>query len=220
MPHATGYDPAWPDRVFDLMRGVSAYDGNALVARLAKTIARHPDARLDIAFNHKQVASKKWARNSLFETLGGSFDHIWILGGWYGVFAAMLFDDGRFRIGNISSHDIDPTVAPVAATLNRGYPFRAVSADMYALDYRGEVRPDLVVNTSCEHIANLREWLDLLAPGTNVLLQSNNYFSEPEHVNAKQSLAEFETDARLSAVACARELKLPRYTRFMLIGCV
>lgn len=220
MPHATGPDPAWPDRVFDLMRGVATYSGNALLANLARTIAAHPGACLDNAFNHKQVASKTWARDSLFETFGGEFADIWIMGGWYGVLAAMLFDDSRFKIGAITSYDIDPAVAAIAATLNRGHPFTPATADMYALDYRGAARPDLIINTSCEHIPDLRAWLSRLAPGTRVLLQSNDYFAEPSHINAKLSLAEFDAEACLARVACSRELRLPRYTRFMLIGSV
>ena len=50
------------------------------------------------------------------------------------------------------------------------------------LDY-ARLGADLVVNTSCEHIADLRGWLDLLPKGTSVLLQSNDYFSEPTHIN-------------------------------------
>ncbi|CAN5242280.1 hypothetical protein BH10PSE7_BH10PSE7_36340 [soil metagenome] len=218
MPQAMGPEPAWPDRAFDLMRGVAAYSGNGLLSNLAKCLCRHPGACLDNAFNHKQVASKLWARDRLFETLGGSYGCIWIMGGWYGVLAAMLFDDTRFTIGAIRSFDIDPAVAAVAVTLNANNAFTPVTADMYALDYRGAARPDLIINTSCEHIADLRGWLDLLAPGTPVLLQSNDYYAEPTHINSKPSLEAFAADARLAEVLCADALKLPHYTRFMLIG--
>ena len=80
-----------------------------------------------------------------------------ILGGWYGVLAAMLLEDPRFAIGSVESIDIDPAVAAVAETLNRdaGDRFRATTADMYAIDY-ARLGADLIVNTSCEHIADLR----------------------------------------------------------------
>src|SRR5207249_9680927 len=127
MAHATrqqahgsggGRDPEWPERGFDLLRGVAAYTGNDLVAALARTVARQPEARLEEAFNHKQVASKSWAREHLFLTLDGRFERMWIMGGWYGVLAAMIFDDPRYSVGEIVSFDIDPTVAAVAQTLN------------------------------------------------------------------------------------------------------
>jgi hypothetical protein len=220
VPHVPEED--WREKAFDLLRGVAAYTDNGLIGALAKTLARHPTARLDQAFNHKQVASKVWARDQLHAHLGGRFERIWIMGGWYGVFAAMLFDDPRFAIGEIASYDIDASVSAVAESLNGKAAaerrFRAATEDMYAIDYRGLSRSDLVVNTSCEHVKDVRGWLDRLPEGTAVLLQSNDYFAEPEHINCMPSLQAFERAAGLSELLFAGELKLRKYTRFMLIG--
>ena len=218
-PEDPGAD--WREHAFDLTRGIAAYTSNPLVEGLARIIAKHPEADIANAFNHKQVACKMWARDKLLESSGARFRRIWILGGWYGVLAAMLFDDARFEIDAIDSVDIDPSVAAVARTLNRpaGERFDAVTADMYALDYAA-VRPDLVVNTSCEHIANVRGWLDLLPRGTQVLLQSNDYFSEPTHINCVASVGAFEEMAGLSELRFSGKLPMKKYTRFMLIGTV
>ena len=110
-------------------------------------------------------------------------------------------------------------MAEIALTLNRahGDRFAALTADMYALDYRGR-RPDLVVNTSCEHIADLRGWLDRLPAGSRVLLQSNDYFREPTHIACVASLAAFRSQAGLAEVEYAGSLPQKNYTRFMLIG--
>ena len=218
-PGGAGAD--WRDRAFDLTRGIAAYSGSALIGGLARVVAKHQDADISNAFNHKQVACKLWARDRLFESLGGSFVHIAILGGWYGVLAAMLLEDRRFTIGSVESIDIDPAVAAVATTLNReaGNRFRATTADMYALDYAG-LRADLVVNTSCEHIADLGAWLGLLPKGTNVLLQSNDYFSEPTHINCVESAEAFERLAGLAERRFSGTLPMKNYNRFMLIGAV
>jgi hypothetical protein len=229
MAHATRQDAHNPGKIgdagrdeqaFDLLRGVAAYTGNGLVAALARALGRHPGARLDEAFNHKQVACKAWARDQLFLSLGGRFERIWIVGGWYGVLAAMIFDDPRFSVGEIASFDIDPAVAPVALTLNAkaGARFKAITADMYAIDYAGPEGPDLVVNTSCEHVTDFGGWLDRLPSGTAALLQSNDYFAEREHINCMSSLAAFEKAASLSALLYSGELPLKKYARFMLIG--
>jgi len=217
----SGADADWRDRAFDLTRGVAAYTQSPLVAGLARVIAKHPEANISNAFNHKQVASKIWARDCLFTSLGGSFAHIVVLGGWYGVLAAMLLEDRRFAIGSVESIDIDPAVAAVASTLNRdaGDRFRATTADMYAIDYAG-LGADLIVNTSCEHIADLRGWLDLLPKGVNVLLQSNDYFSEPSHINCVESVEAFEKLARLRKLHFSGTLPTKNYNRFMLIGTV
>lgn len=211
----------WHESAFDIIRGLSAYTGSSLIDGLAKVIAKYPDADLGTAFNHKQVGSKIWAREKLFESLGGKFKHIVLLGGWYGVLPAMCFDDGRFDIGLLESIDIDPEVAGIARTLNAhaGERFRAMTQDMYALDYatRGA---DLVINTSCEHIADLPGWLSLLPRKTQVLLQSNDYFAEPTHINCVPSLEAFQDQVALSHVAFAGALKMKNYTRFMVIGTV
>lgn len=211
----------WHEHAFDLTRGIAAYTGSNLVAGLARLVGKHPDAEIAVAFNHKQVASKLWAREKLFESGGGRFGQIWILGGWYGVLAAMLFDDSRFDIGLIRSIDIDPAVATVARTLNHAWSerFQTVTGDMYALDYAGSA-PDLVINTSCEHIADVRAWLDLLPAGTRVLLQSNDYFSEPTHINCVPSVEAFAEMTGLARVDFAGALPARNYTRFMLIGAV
>lgn len=224
MTEATRPDDAandWHEHAFDLTRGIAAYTGSTLVAGLARVVGRHPEAAIANAFNHKQVASKMWARDKLFDSRGGRFDRVWILGGWYGVLAAMLFEDRRFAIGHVESIDLDPAVAEVARTLNHaaGARFSAVTADMYDLDY-GRARPDLVVNTSCEHISDLRGWLDRLPAETEVLLQSNDYFAEPSHINSVASLDAFRAMARLSRVDFAGALPTRNYTRFMLIGAV
>jgi SAM-dependent methyltransferase len=218
-PGGAGAD--WRDCAFDLTRGIAAYCGSALVSGLARVVAKHPDADISNAFNHKQVACKVWARDRLFDSLGGSFGHIVILGGWYGVLAAMLLEDRRFAIGSVESIDIDPTVAAVARTLNReaGDCFRATTADMYAIDYAG-LKADLIVNTSCEHIADLGAWLRLLPKGANVLLQSNDYFSEPTHINCVESAEAFARLAGLAELRFSGTLPMKNYDRFMLIGAV
>lgn len=210
------------DYVFDLLRGAARFTGSDLLSALAETVAEFPDAPIDNAFNHKQVASKQWARDMLATHTLGAFDHVWVMGGWIGILPAMLFDDPRFTIKAICSFDIDPSVAPIAEKLNRKLAgdatFTAHTADMYALDYTEIGAPDLVINTSCEHIADLPKWLALLPRGCRVMLQSNNYTSEPTHVNCVESVDELAQQAKLSELNYAGALQLPKYTRFMLIG--
>jgi hypothetical protein len=210
-----------PDFAFDLLRGVAQYTGDPLIAALARAIGHHPEAEFDVAFNHKQVACKMWARDRLYPAFGGDYGEIWLVGGWYGVLAAILFKDERYRIGRITSFDLDPAVGPVALSLNRAEAeegrFCVRHADMYELDYR-DALPDLVINTSCEHIPDLSGWLGLLPSGCPVLLQSNNYAAEPSHVSCVANMEEFASRAGLSQVLFQGALPLKNYIRFMLIG--
>ncbi len=210
------------DFVFDILRGVAAFTKRDLVGQLAETVARFPKAELSVAFNAKQVASKIWLRDCLYDSLGGSYETIWILGGWYGVLSAFLLDDPRFSIQKIVSFDRNPQCAEVALSLNAGMAaagkFEAITAEMENLAYGPENPPGLVINTSCEHVENLALALRRIPDGTLVVLQSNNYRREPDHVGCVDSLAEFKAQAGLKTVLFAGELEAKNYTRFMLIG--
>src|SRR5262245_5814921 len=78
-----GAEPDWREHAFDLARGIAAYTRSPLVSGIARVIAAHPEAAIANAFNHKQVACKAWACDRLYDSLGGRFGKIAILGGWY-----------------------------------------------------------------------------------------------------------------------------------------
>jgi hypothetical protein len=209
------------DFCFDILRGMALLWSDPLMEDIAEVVARFPDADLSVALNRKQIQSKLFLREHLIDILGGEHDRIWILAGWYGVLAAILFNDPRFSIGSIVSFDRDERCAPVAMLLNRRYVadgrFEARTKDIYDLDYAAQAS-SLVINTSCEHLPDVARWLNLLRPGTPVVLQSNNYWREPDHLNCVGSVAEFERQAQLSRVLYAGSIAAKNYQRFMLIG--
>ena len=208
------------DHLFDILRGVAALTGNRVVARMAATVARHRRADLAIAFNHKQIGSKLWVADTLAQILPGPLGGVWILGGWHGMLAAILQDDPRLDCGIVTSIDLDPGCAPVAETLNAPAlaegRFKATTVDMLALDYA--IAPGLIINTSCEHLADVPGWRARLRPGQLALMQSNNYFREPDHVSCVADLEAFKVQAGLGEVLFAGERETRNYTRFMLIG--
>ena len=205
----------------DILRGLSVYFDSPFVLNIARTAQQFRRADLAIALNRKQIASKKWLIDHLYETHGGIYGTIWVLGGWYGVLSALLFEDPRFEVGKILSFDVDPDCEQVADCLNRDHVpsgrFKARTADMLGLDYRTDT-PDLIINTSCEHIPDISAWLGRIPEGTLMTLQSNNYFGEPDHLNCVETLEAFQLQAPLSNVGYEGELALKNYTRFMLIG--
>src|SRR5271165_1418977 len=77
------------DFCFDILRGAARLTQNRVIGDFAEVVAKMPRADLSVAFNHKQIGSKLFLRDRLLETLGGSYESIWILGGWYGVLAAI-----------------------------------------------------------------------------------------------------------------------------------
>lgn len=204
----------------EILQGLAAYYHQDFIRNVARTAEAFPSLALANALNRKQLACKGWLLDRLSEVTDGKFNEIWVMGGWFAVLAALMFDDERFTVGRITSFDLDPHCEEVACAMNLKQAaagrFSAETADMRALDYPRGI--DLLVNTSCEHIANLAAWLGRLPAGQLLVLQSNNYFREPDHVNCVNSLEAFQAQAGLAQTLYAGELPLEKYTRFMLIG--
>jgi hypothetical protein len=212
-----------PDAFHDILRGVAVLTGSKIVGDLAKLVGTGMPPELWVAFNHKQIASKRWLVEVLAQTLPKPEGPVWLLGAWYGVLGAMLLDDDRLEIPEIVSLDIDPSCAAVAERLNRRHVrdgrFRTVTRDMMALDFASEAAaPGLVINTSCEHLADVPGWLASLPAGLPLLLQSNDYVREPDHRSCVASLEAFREQAGLSELWFSGALPSKNYTRFMLIG--
>lgn len=209
----------------DILEGLAVYGDSAFLRDILATITRHQEPRVAAALNKNQMASKLWLAQSLLAAAGPRLGSVLVLGGWFGALGAVLLHDRRFAIERVVSVDIDPRCAPVAEALNathvRAGRFTARTADMLALDYAGaagEGRADLVVNTSCEHLAQFDRWYARIPAGQLLVLQSNDYFACDQHVNCVPDLAAFRRQAPLRDVLFAGERAMRRYVRFMLIG--
>ena len=212
----------------DILEGLAVQSGSSFHRDILATLTRHQEPGLGVALNKNQMASKLWLADSLFATVGPRLGRVLILGGWVGALAAVLLHDRRFEIERVESIDIDPRCAPVAESLNgthaRAGRFSARTADMLALDYDagggapGRAHADLVINTSCEHLAEFDRWYARIPLGQLLVLQSNDYFAVREHVNCVRDLAAFRAQAPMRETLFAGERRMRRYTRFMLIG--
>jgi hypothetical protein len=91
---------------------------------------------------------------------------------------------------------------------------KCITDDMYRHHYT----EDVIINTSCEHIKDVREWISVIPLGRLVVLQSNNYLGGDGHVNCVQGREEFVKQTGLSKILYSGERVLPMYTRYMVIG--
>ena len=99
----------------DIIEGLAIYSGSALAARRAgDDLAASTTPDLGGAFNKNQIASKMWLADALLDAVGPELGDVTILGGWFGVLAAVLLHDPRFAIGKVTSVDIDPRCAAIA----------------------------------------------------------------------------------------------------------
>ncbi len=233
--------PVWPEAVDrpldermrgfkDVLDGLAVLYESPLIRDVRNTLLAFPDSRLPIALNKKQTACKKWvvemlARHAL-PRLGATLGQVHILAGWYGVLAAMLLNDERLKVARVTVVDIDPSCEAVALSLNASHVpsgrFAFRTGDILALDYgappAGLGRPDMVINTSCEHIADFDAWYARLPEGLALVLQSNDYRVIPEHANCVDSLADFARQTPMRELFYEGALELPNYTRFMRMG--
>lgn len=175
------------------------------------------DDEIRDALSKGQLCSKLWLAEAYRCCVAGNktVDAL-IVGGWIGTLSYILLQQNDNLL--ITSLDINPFCARSAAQINHGFSksFAAITHDMYEYDRYEDFQ--VVINTSCEHIPDVRAWLDKLAKGTIVILQSNDYFVDEDHINCVSSIEEFKDKTLLSEVLYADSRNFGVYTRFMIIG--
>ena len=210
----------------DILEGLAAWFASPAIADLRTTVSRHPEPDLGTALNRNQVTSKLWLAEHLRTHAGGRFGTVTVLGGWFGVLGAILLADRRISIERVDSVDIDPRCAAVAESLNatqvRAGRFSARTADMRTMDYTSvsgaSNAPDVLVNTSCEHVAGFADWYTRIPEGRLLVLQSNDYHAIADHVNCVADLDAFRAQAPMRDELFAGMQPHKKYRRFMLIG--
>jgi len=80
------------------------------------------------------------------------------------------------------------------------------------------VQTDLVINTICEHLPDFAAWYAMLPRGLTLVLQSNNMFEEPDHVNCVATLEQFEQQVTPFKASYRGQIEMAGRKRFLLIG--
>lgn len=183
-----------------------------------QAIRQSPDPiRTMDAFWSGQLKSKEWLIDNLDDYVVQA-SSVEICAGWVGVLASMLFQS-NIPITHITSYDIDPTCKPIAEEMNKleemAGRFRASIVD---ISQPMHMSADIIINTSCEHLTQKQydSWLTYTPKDSLLVLQSNNY-DIPEHVRTASNLDDFIKQSH-TTVKWAGELRLPLYTRYMIIG--
>tara|TARA_Y100000389_G_scaffold5307_1_gene5016 strand:- start:147 stop:734 length:588 start_codon:yes stop_codon:yes gene_type:complete len=165
--------------------------------------------------NDNQLENKLW----LIDKLSPYFSiytspKISIAAGWHGLLAHLLDDKD-----NIQSFDLDHACEEIKIFDNVSYK----TNDIAKHDPKAS---DILICTSCEHITDdlILTWIKRKKENSLVVLQSNDYFKIKDHINCKKSLINFKRNILSKAkqkkiniqVVNSFELKMPKYTRFML----
>jgi len=217
-----------------LWRVLEKYTNSKFVIPLKKLIN---DERFDLdSLSRGQLQSKLWLIEEL-RNLNLNLKKVCICAGWYGTIVPLM-QEANINFDYIRSFDVDPTVWEIAEIINKdlvidGWKFKAQTADIHHLDFRTtryetlkltggnewlKTEFDTIINTSCEHISDFNSWYSRIPSGRLIILQSNNYYDIPEHVNCSPSLQDFGGTTPMETVLYEGQLELDKYTRYMRIG--
>jgi len=230
---------AYMEHSEELLESLGKYytlTNNKLLLGLRDSLIKHNVDLTDV-LSWGQLRSKRWLIDEL-ESHDLDLGVVFLCAGWYGTLAHMLFDS-KCIVNKIRSFDIDPSCANIADTVNMqyidGWKFKAITQDILDINYHSHTwrgwsnlkqsysnpitdTPNTIINTSCEHISNFDKWYDSIPNGKLVILQTNNYFNLPEHVNCVEDQEEFDLLTPMEDTLYLGTLALEKYNRFMKIG--
>jgi hypothetical protein len=204
-----------------------------MISQMVKALTNHPEYQKNLidSLSDSQIYSKNWIVEVLRDKELGD---ILMCAGWY----AMLLSDDRLKFTKCVSIDLDPLCEKVSKILHKklvidNWKFQAVTDNIHNINYSGQcftisrsdgttvnmfINPDTIINTSCEHIENFDKWYALIPSDKLLILQTNNGFDIPDHVNCVSSLEEFENQTPMQSIIFAGKKEMSKFTRFMRIG--
>lgn len=174
------------------------------------------------SLDENQWKCKHWLAYNFSLNYGFNTGKILIIGGWYGLLGHTLREQFPDRSMNIMSMDMDPDCEQIGYKLFYDRDIEFLTADVQ--DDHDFKQYSAIISTSTEHLP--RELVNRIiaskAPDAWIVLQSNNYFDHPSHINCVHNVDEL-VDSMLPGlhakwIAFKGELNLPIYRRFMVIA--
>lgn len=196
------------------------------LGKLALAVSNHQTLNWKDALSRNQVKSKLWLIEKLSQTnvvpksrsITDTGTTTLVVGGWVGMIPFLASMLGK-NLDSVINVDIDKSVHSAARELNAGthYSFNNSVEDIRTVDLK-KYKKVLIIDTIVEHFKEHGEWVKTLPKGTTVILQGNDMFDVPDHVNCHKSLEEFLASCGLNTILWAGELNLYKCTRYMAIG--
>lgn len=192
-------------------------------------------------FSRGQIRSKIWLLEEL-NKIEANYDNVLILAGWFGqiksiyekkcTYAKMRIveidrqacetSDYIFNLSNLENYKVKSIHADIndLKLHKNGYEWN-VENFKDGIKYKEKFLPDLVINTSAEHMTE--EWFHKirfkgLESNPIIAIQSNNLFGIPEHINCVYSIDHMKKKFPMREILFEGELQLKGYKRVMIIG--
>lgn len=199
--------------------------------------------QLQDAFSRGQVQSKIWLVRELAK-VKTDYDMMFVLAGWFGQLTH-YFDHAGIIYNKARIIDVDPAACAISDSIfntNKltNYVVKSVEWDLTNDTWHGRTGceynlknyttgketteksiPDLIINTSAEHFRErwYHKFVARPLPSDPLfVIQSNNLFEVPEHVNCVHSVDEMLVKFPMTRLEYSGEIQLKGYKRFMLIG--
>ena len=173
------------------------------------------------SFSESQVESKQWLIDILVMA-DIKNANVQLFGGWNGILITRLLTQ-NLNINRI--HNIDLDEKSICAFRK----YREVTNDKrleftvgdVSVPHKYDIKTDIVINTSSEHMSNLPEIIKNknYKPECLFALQSNNMFHIDDHINCCNNSQELIKKSNLSDIVYEGTQKMSNgYNRFMVIG--
>jgi hypothetical protein len=177
----------------------------------------HEDV-LPVIFSKSQVLSKIWMAEILTK-FNLNFTNILLIGGWLTHHSLYLKDINYNKLFSIDPNaelnDLIAIINPEAYVENKSI-IECFDADNNLTFYDKVIDPDLVINTSSEHMDT--EWFTKLKSGTTVFIENNSDSTDEEHINYSETLPDFLRKYPLTTTYYRGEITFPSYKRYALYG--
>jgi len=182
------------------------------LSKLSPILRNNSEYVDDIAdsFSKTQLQSKQWLVEEMCKVNTKTNPEILILGGWYGSYLVPMLRDADFN--NITLTDINPKAVNIASQLHNCSTFV-----LNAVHPAQTFNPDIVINTSCEHMMTIGD-AAVDNPDCLYVLQSCDNPNDPGHINISTNTDDFVKKTGLSRIVFRGRINLGHKNRFMVIG--
>ena len=166
-----------------------------------------------------QHRSKRWLVETLVKHghLYPKQPRILILGGWYGSFLVPMIKD-VINPKTIVFNDLDPDILEFARVLHHDDNISYECFDVEdSTEYINQLDVDMLINTSCEHMFDMKNVVTG-SDKTLYVLQSCDNDDDPGHINTVKTTQQFVEQSGLTKVYERSRLSLGHKSRFILFG--
>ena len=189
---------------------------------------KYPHRYKDFAYSIRknQWVAKSWLMEHLSMINEKENPIVWVLGSWYGSVIVPLINHYIPDVKEIHLFDYDKEVFEICHKLHSKWN-RKITRHCTDINFEidllksYDVQPDIVINTSCEHMYHMKA---LLLENKDILyaFQSNNFNLESAHINIAHNLEMFKQQCGLTEIEYEGSIPFhdhdDEYKRWMLIG--